>query len=117
MFGKLFDSEVRARRLATPWAEISLPQFAGDVVTNAPGDRGEFTLSLVYDHRQTTREWWTVSWIAADGKPREVSSQRFDLVLWRAAHIEEELRRKLRRQAQLEAGSWWDERFMDGGGI
>ena len=121
MTPKWFDNEVRARRAYTPWAEISLVQFVRDVMMNEPAseqDSPGFSLTCDYDHRQCTREWWCLRWTAADGKERRVTSQRYDLLLWRAAHTEAEVRAKLKRQRELEKDCpWRHDKFEGGDGI
>jgi hypothetical protein len=87
----LFDSEVYAARRRFEHAEISLPQFMRDAMYNEPcpsaePDVHDGAVILTLHHRGSvsTREWWTLSWIDQKGHRREVQSQEFNLLLWRA---------------------------------
>lgn len=88
----MFDSDVRRRREATPWARVDLPSFMREVSLNgdhSPQQAGPpVTLTLRYRHAVSTREWWTLSWTGTDGEQYSVESQDFDLLCWRAAEVE-----------------------------
>jgi hypothetical protein len=90
--GSLFDSRVYDRRNHTPWSNVSLTSFIGDVVMNfGIGDNrcdAEVVLKCIYRHDVASRMWWTLSWLDAGGERRQVSAQRYDLLLWRAAEVE-----------------------------
>lgn len=90
--GSLFDARVYDRRNHTPWSIVSLTSFIGDVVMNfgLGGNRcdAEVVLKCKYRHDVASRLWWTLSWLSAGGERRQVSAQRYDLLLWRAAEVE-----------------------------
>lgn len=100
----VFDTEVRRRREATPWARVDVEAFMRDVALN--GGRGmhelgdEVTLTARYRHAVSTRLWWTLSWVGEDGERRTVESQDFGLLLWRAAEAEMQARANAEREGE-----------------
>jgi len=87
----LFDSEVYARRRATPYTQINLVELLKDLALMAPVHPDdirwsrEATLSV---HRAdvATRFWWTLKWKDEEGE-HLADGQELQLCLWRAAAI------------------------------
>lgn len=104
-----FDSDVRRRREATPWTQVDFLRFADDVAAegafstgnwhegprNAPARESAVTLRVMYRHSVSSGRWYELEWTGADGGRHEVSAQYFDLLMWRAAHVEAIVRQKL----------------------
>ena len=111
--GSTFDLRVCFRRDHTPWALVSLTRFIRDAVWSVPhGEKAsdhQVVLSACYRPDVATRIWYTLEWTSVDGERRCVSSQHFDLLLWRAAEVEMDVRERLkqegkREQARVEQG-------------
>lgn len=95
----LFDTAVRNRRQATPWARVDALRFLKEMALNATaegqGNDLSATISVEYRPDVASRFWWTVTWVSADGIRGSVSSQELDLCLWRAAEVEERCRQRV----------------------
>ena len=99
----MFDSEVYQRRKHTPWARMSLLAFAKEVMFNEP-DLGEVQRKWVPQQVKLTIAprkdvssgvWYELHWVGCDGQQHYVSSQEYDLCLFRAAEVE------LQNQAEM----------------
>lgn len=96
--GSLFDSAVYARRNRTPFSTISFLSFLKAMVWNGserPAEN-EVILRARYRHDVSSRVWYELEWTGGDEERHSASSQEFDLLMWRAAHIEAETQRKIR---------------------
>lgn len=96
----MFDSKVYDRRNHTPWSVMSLVSFISDAImhyisgeAHDPLD-AEVVLRCRYRHDVASRKWWTLEWKDCEGTRREVSSQHYDLLLWRAAQAEKDAERR-----------------------
>lgn len=104
----LFDTEVRERRLHTPWAKMGLVHFMKEMALNVPyGDDvnvfdHEVVLKVHYRHAVASRFWWSLEWTGEDGERHLVDSQEFDLLLWRAAEAEMRVREKQKKKEEAE---------------
>ena len=112
----LFESEVYQRRRATPCAEINVEDLLKTFALNWPDDANgnplvlngleSVTLTAFYRRDVSSRFWFTLRWIAADGQERYVQGQELQLTLWRAATSEaRRLEKKLESQKKAEAGA------------
>ena len=92
----LFDTYVRSRREHTPWATVGLLSFLKEMIWNGTGKPAEnaFILRAEYRHDVASRIWYELQWTGEDNERYNVSSQDFTLLLWRAAQVEMETRRK-----------------------
>lgn len=70
-----------------PWVTISLMEMIRDVL-----DHGSVTLVVRRRPDVQTRRWYELSWTAADGEPRGAVGSDMQLVLRRAAEIEQAAR-------------------------
>lgn len=99
--GSWFDSKVYERRRRNPWMTPGLISFAKDVLMNEGGrrflgneetpDQG-VTLTIINRPDVASRFWYTLEWSAASGQRRSVSSQEYNLLMWRAAVTEQDAR-------------------------
>ena len=87
--GSQFESRVRERQQATPWASVSVQRFLTDVVAYSEGPA---SLSVVPRPEVASRLWWTLEWTSADGQMRKVEAQTCEKLLWRAAEVEMQAR-------------------------
>lgn len=67
-----------------PWMTISLMAMFRDL-----GDNGKVTLAVRPRHEVQTRRWWSLEWIGADKKPHVVDASDLQLLLRRAAEVEQ----------------------------
>jgi hypothetical protein len=103
----LFEGEVRDRReLATPWAHIDFERFVRSVGLydeGVPGEDGQVRRGVMFTAvprpSVQSRMWYTLEWTGEDEKRHMVESQYFDLLMWRAAHLETNIRQAEERQA------------------
>ncbi len=63
--GSLFESRVRERQQATPWASVSVQRFLMDVIAYGEGPA---RLSVIPRSEVASRLWWTLEWTSADGQ-------------------------------------------------
>lgn len=94
--GSWFDSKVYERRKRSPWMTPSLLGFAKDVLLSYWPDKQEderpVVLTIANRPDVASRFWYTLEWTAEDGSHRAVSSQEYDLLMWRAAVTEQDVR-------------------------
>lgn len=110
----LFDTEVRRRREATPWARVDVEAFLRDAALNdwAATDRDKPAgAELKVRHRPdvASRTWYTLEWTGEDGERHAVESQDFDLLMWRAAEVEMRARRRAEREGMKEVADGFTE--------
>ena len=87
--GSLFESRVRERQQATPWASVSVQRFLMDVIAYGEGPA---KLSVIPRSEVASRLWWTLEWTSADGQVRKVEAQTCEKLLWRATEVEMQAR-------------------------
>lgn len=95
-----FDSQVYSRRRETEWARVSMLAFMKDVVWNDNDvpHQNKVILSVMHRPDVASRLWFELEWTGMDEKRHVVSSQDFDLLMWRAAQTEINVQRKLEDQ-------------------
>lgn len=117
MMGSWFDSLVYHRRNQTPWASVGFLRFVKEMLWNEPLessiDKG--AREIHYESRVVftatnrpdvaSRVWYELEFTAYDGKRKSVSSQDFDLLMWRAAQVEIEARERDERAEKPEKHS------------
>lgn len=95
---KMFDSKVYDRRHHTPWAVVSLTRFIEHAIWQLRGDDDPLDHEVVLRCRHrpdvASRKWYTLEWTDAEGNRAEVSSQRYDLLLWRACQREADAKQR-----------------------
>src|SRR5260370_5096376 len=96
--GSLFESRVRERQQATPWASVSVQRFLMDVIAYGEGPA---KLSVIPRSEVASRLWWTLEWTSADGQARKVEAQTCEKLLWGAAEVEMQART---RSTEVAAG-------------
>lgn len=70
-----------------PWVNISFGAMVRDVV-----DQGSVTLTVTRRADVQTRRWYELCWTGADGEPHGAVGSDLQLVLRRAAEIEQAAR-------------------------
>lgn len=98
-----FDSVVYDRRRKNQWMTPSLLAFARDVLSNIwldKDDQSDTSVVFTAVNRPdvASRVWYTLEWLSEDGKRKSVSAQEFDLVMWRAAVTEMDVREEAERK-------------------
>src|SRR4051812_8374600 len=108
--GSATDTEVRERRDHTPWTLVDFEKFVNDValegswaLPNQPdrprdGDRVIFVARSRPDVH--SRMWYELEWTGSGGKRHRVASQYFQLLMWRAAHVEKTVRDRIAGEEQ-----------------
>lgn len=119
--GSLFDSEVYARRRANPFAEIDLEQFAkavalhgSDADSKLPeaadaclrrreyhSGKNDFQLTVQYRPDIASRFWFTVEWTGEDGERHQAEAQEFNLCMWRAAVLDQQVSEMVKREEEI----------------
>jgi len=91
----LFLARVEARRRHTQWAVIDLEYLLRDLAWNERKHHEKKTviLKVVYRHAVTSHMWWTLEWTAQNGERKALGAQALDLLLWRVAQLELDLRK------------------------
>lgn len=105
--GSLFDSFVRSRREHTRWASVSLLSFLKEMIWNGTDTPHEntFILRATYRPDVSSRIWYELEWTGMDGKRHSVSSQSYDLLLWRAAEVEAALEHAMEQAEPAQPGA------------
>jgi hypothetical protein len=67
----------------TPWSSISPTRFLRDVASNGPA-----TLTVAPRRDVATGHWWTLTFVADDGRERAVVAQDLAGLMRRAAEAE-----------------------------
>ena len=120
---RMFDSEVYATRRRFPFAEVSIAPLMEEACMRECTEewRGEdksdeARLTCYYRHSVASRIWWTLSFVGEDGKRREISAQKFDLLCWRAQCLENLIKRQI--EIEKQPSSWrGDLDLIEGAGI
>lgn len=96
----MFDTRVRERREATPWARVDVKAFMQEMALEGGlnPDAPEVTLTCRYRPDVASRLWWTLEWTGEDGQRHTAGSQDFRLLLWRAAEAEMQARARSGRE-------------------